>query len=72
MLILNAVSTTAVVIAEMAKNNKNIRYLSNIISYNLPEKKAWIIKKLVPGYEPQSELVDWIYLEQQKQSAAKL
>ena len=31
-----------------------------------------ILKTLVPGYEPQAELVDWIYLEQQKQSAAKL
>ena len=29
-----------------------------------------IIKKLVPGYEPQSELVDWIHLEQKNQAAS--
>lgn len=29
-----------------------------------------ILKKLVPGYEPQSELADWIHLQQQNQSAA--
>ena len=28
-----------------------------------------ILKKLVPGYEPQSELADWIHLQQQNQSA---
>ena len=46
--------------------------LKTTIDQNNVSELKRIIKKLVPGYEPQSELVDWIHLEQQKQSAAKL
>ena len=47
-------------------------HLKTTIDQNNVSELKRIIKKLVPGYEPQSELVDWIHLEQQKQSAAKL
>lgn len=30
-----------------------------------------LLKKLVPGYEPQSELADWIHLEQQNHFAVR-
>ena len=47
-------------------------HLKTTIDQNNVSELKRIIKKLVPGYESQSELVDWIHLEQQKQSAAKL
>ena len=46
--------------------------LKTTIDQNNVSELKRIIKKLVPGYEPQSELVDWIHLEQQKQSAVKI
>ena len=46
--------------------------LKTTIDQNNVSELKRIIKKLVPGYEPQSELVDWIHLEHQKQSAVKL
>ena len=47
-------------------------HLKTTIDQNNVSELKRIIKKLVPGYEPQTELVDWIHLEQQKQSAIKL
>jgi len=46
--------------------------LRTSIEQNNVSELRKILKTLVPGYGPQTELVDWIYLEQQKQSAAKL
>jgi len=44
--------------------------LKTTIDQNNVSELKRIIKKLVPGYEPQSELVDWIYLEQKNQAAS--
>ena len=38
-----------------------------IDQHNVTELRK-ILKTLVPGYQPQADLVDWIYLEQKNQS----
>ena len=48
----------------------DLAQLKITIDQNNVSELIRIIKKLVPGYEPQSELVDWIHLEQKNQAAS--
>ena len=47
---------------------ENLQQLKNAIDQNNVSELLQLIKKLVPGYQPQAELVDWVYLAKHQQA----